>query len=104
MIRQFDVFRNPIVAARGEQPYVVSIQHRDLDHLRTRLTAPLASERIIRAATRLHPEFRIEGRGVYLLPQNLLALPLPLLRRALANLEAERDRIVAAIDMTVIGV
>ena len=104
MIRQFDVFQNPITTARGEQPFVVCVQHRNLDFLGTRLIAPLASAKIVREQSRLHPAVKVLGKTVYLLPHNLLALPTRLFREAVENLETDRDRIIAAIDLVLTGV
>jgi len=103
-IRQFDVFRNPIAAARGEQPFVVCVQHRNLDYLGTRLIAPLASAKIVREQSRLHPAVEVLRKTVYLLPQNLLALPVRLFRDSVENLEPDRERIIAALDLVLTGV
>ena len=102
-IRQFDVFRNA-TRTRIEQPFLVSIQHKDLDHLTTRLVAPLATQQLVRAASRLNPMFKIGGQTLYLLPQNLAAHPVRLLRAAVDSLEQDRDRIIAAIDLMITGV
>lgn len=104
MIRQFDVFQNPIASARGEQPFVVCIQHRNLDYLSTRLIAPLANAKIVREQSRLNPAVEVRGKTLYLLPQNLLALPARLFREAVVNLEPDRDRIIAALDLVLTGV
>lgn len=104
MIHQFDVFQNPIIAARTEQPFIVCIQHRDLDYLATRMAAPLATQRVIQVASRLNPMLEVGGRTLYFLPQNLFAVPVRMLRKAIDNLERERDRIVAALDLVFTGV
>ena len=104
MIHQFDVFQNPLIALRGEQPFVVCVQHRDFDHIATRLVAPLATQQLVPRASRLNPMFKLRGRMLYLLPQNLAAFSVRRLRDAVDNLEQERDRIIAAIDLVMTGV
>ena len=104
MIRQFDVVPNPITAIRKERPYLVCVQDRHLDRLSTRLMAPLATKQVIREASRLNPEFHVQGRRLFLLSYDLSALPLRALGRAVANLEGERYRIVSALDLVFTGV
>ena len=102
-IRQFDVVRNPLSATHRDRPYLVCIQDRHLDHLATRLMAPLASAQVIGEASRLNPEFQIQGRRLFLLPYDLIALPLRLLGSVTANLELERYRIISALDLVLTG-
>ena len=104
MIRQFDVVPNPIPATRRDRPYLLCVQDRHLDHVATRLMAPLATERVIREASRLHPEFRVEGKRLLLVPYDLIALPWRLLGAAVVNLEDERYRIVSALDLVFTGI
>ena len=104
MIRQFDVLENPIRALRADRPYLVCIQHDHLGHLKTRLTAPLANKRVIAEESRLHPAISVERKSLFLLPHDLLALPLRLLGEPVANIEAGRERIIAALDLVLTGV
>jgi hypothetical protein len=78
MIRQFDVVSNPV--PRRDRPYLLCVQDRQLDHLATRLMAPLATEQVIREASRLHPEFRLQGKRLLLVPYDLIALSVRLFR------------------------
>lgn len=68
------------------------------------MIAPLANAKIVREQSRLNPAVEVCGKTVYLLPQNLLALPVRLFREAVENLEPDRDRIVAALDLVLTGV
>jgi toxin CcdB len=104
MIRQFDVVANPLTAVRGARPYVLCVQHYLLDQLGTRLMATLTTERVDYLLPRLHPRFEIERRVVYLLPYDLIPLPSRVLRKPIANLESERNRITAALDLVFTGV
>jgi hypothetical protein len=103
-IRQFDVVANPIAAIRKERPYLVCVQDRHLDHLATRVLAPLATEQIVRQPSRLNPEIQVVGKRLFLLPYDLIALQLRTLGLAIANLEAERYRIISALDLVFTGV
>jgi len=104
MIRQFDVVRNPLAAARTDRPFLVCIQHHHLYHLATRLMAPLATERVVREQSRLNPALVVAGRTFFLLPQDLQALPIRLLGSAVTSIESERGRIVAALDLVFTGI
>jgi toxin CcdB len=104
MIRQFDVVLNPVAALRASRPYLLCVQHRILDHATTRLMAALTTERVDQSLPRLHPRFEIAHRMLYLLPQDLLTLPLRVLKNPVANLSSESSRITAALDLVFTGV
>ena len=103
MIRQFDVFRNPLRAERAAKPFVVSVQHRRLDHLNTRVVAPLVIDAPIRDESRLYPTIAVESKTLHLDPTELIALPARLLGNPVANLEPQRAKIIAAIDIVLTG-
>ncbi len=104
MIRQFDVVANPIASARREKPYLLCIQHDLLDSLPTRLVTSLVTDRIVRAPSRLHPQLQVDGSVLFLLPHDVATRPVKQLGRPIANLEAARDQIVAALDIVFTGV
>ena len=104
MIRQFDVIPNPLPSGREHKPYLICIQHRQLDHLQTRILAPLLSGKAQKEETRLHPGFRIGGKAVYLDPADLVTLPVKRLGKTIANLESARDKIIAALDLVFTGI
>jgi len=104
MIRQFDVVLNPLRAMREAKPYLICVQHRILDHADTRLMATMTADRVDQSLPRLHPSFKIEGQVLYLLPQDLLTLPLRILKNPVANLTADSFRITAALDLVFTGV
>lgn len=103
-IKQFDVVLNPLPAGRPYKPYMVCIQHRRLDHLQTRILAPLITGEIIAKEARLNPVFTIDGKVVYLDPTDLVTLALRRLGPAIANLEEARDKIIAALDLVFTGI
>jgi toxin CcdB len=104
MIRRFDVIANPIASARREKPYLLCIQYNNLNHLAFRVVASFATERIIREPSRLYPQFEIQGVTVFLIPHDVATRPMKQLGTPIANLEADRDRIVAALDLVFTGV
>jgi toxin CcdB len=102
-IRQFDIFPNPVRRGREHKPFVMSLQHRNLDHLHTRVVAPLIVE--IRATlSALNPIFVIDGQRVFLDPADLGTMEVRLLRKPVANLESERYRIRGALDLLLTGI
>lgn len=104
MIRQYDVFPNPLRASRGDRPFVVSLQHRMLDHLPTRLVAPLVVDGAAIPLGRLTPTLRVNDRTYRLSPYEILPLAVRLLGAPVANLEAFRSQITAATDLVFLGV
>jgi hypothetical protein len=104
MIRQFDVFPNPFRAGRADRPYLIWVQHRFLDAAASRLVAPLSIERAFNHWPRLNPELLVLGQRLFLVPTDLASLSPKHLRAPVANLESDRDRIVAALDLVFTGV
>jgi toxin CcdB len=102
--RQFDVFANPSARGLRERPFLVVIQSDLLGTRRTRVVVPLIVKTEITPIPRLNPIFRVQGRELHFHPLELAHIPNELLRNPLANLEAERDRIVAALDMVFTGI
>jgi hypothetical protein len=104
MTSQFDVCRYPGRGAVRDRPYVLVVQTRFLDHLKTRVCAPLVVPGAFFKQTRLNPMLRIEGKDVFLSPTELATFPLHVLATPVANLEADRDKIVAALDLVFTGI
>ena len=104
MIRQFDVFRNPLRAGREQRPYVLAIQHVFFDNLPTRVVVPLTTSAAIKVMPRLNPAFKISGQILHLSPTEPFALAVRYLRAPVANLQADRDRIIAALDLVFTGI
>jgi toxin CcdB len=104
MIRQFDVFRNPLRGERAAKPFVVCVQHRRLDHLNTRVVAPLAAGAPVHEESRLYPTIVLQSATLHFDPTELIALPARLLDNPVANLEPQRDKIIAALDLVFTGI
>ncbi len=84
-------------------PFLLCVQHRHLDFLKTRLMAALI-EGMPGQPGRLNPKFTVVGRTVFLDPTNLAAVNMKLLKSPVANLASESFRITAALDLVFTGV
>jgi toxin CcdB len=104
MIRQFDVFPNPSKRGRQERPFVVVVQSAFLDATTGRVSVPLIAEREIKPDGRLNPLFLVDSQRLYFHPAEITTIPVIFLRTPIANLEAERYRIVAALDLVFTGI
>lgn len=104
MIRQFDVFPNPMRAQRAEKPYLISVQHDGFSDMTTRVVAALVSRPPNIAQPRTAPPIRVIRDTVYLDPTDLITLPVRFLGTPVANMESERDRIIPALDIVFTGV
>lgn len=103
-ISYFDVVPNPLRQARKARPFYVCVQHRFLDHLRTRIMAPLLSAGDGSERSRLYPHLNIGDRMVILDPTDLVTMEVRHLGQPVANLSSESFRIVAALDLVFTGV
>ena len=103
MIRQFDVVPHPVRKGRAERPYLICVQHRFLDAANTRVLAPLVVARAFNHWPRLNPQLVVLGQSLFFVPMELVSLSLRNLQRPVANLEADRDRIIAALDLVFTG-
>ena len=102
---QFDVFANP-GRNRERIPYVLDVQSDLLRDLSTRVVVPLGVPDIVerRYLTALNPVFRVARRQVVMLTTEIAHMPVRLLARPVANLEAQRFEILHAIDAILAGV
>ncbi len=79
---------------------VVDLQHDLLDHLPTRVVAPLLPpERAGRPVRDLHPVFEVEGGPHILAVHQLAAVPRRELGPPVGTLEAEYDAVLRALDV-----
>jgi toxin CcdB len=102
---QFDVFVNPIGAARRAYPFVAVLQADLADTGRERIVAPLAPRsRVPGMSGRLMPSVDIAGTEHVLLVPKVIAVHADDLRELRARLTAYRDVIVAALDYLFLGV
>jgi hypothetical protein len=102
--RQFDVFANPDKRSAANHPYLVILQSEAVTGIETCVVAPLASPRSIKFFERLLPEITVKGARYALLTPNMAAIRTEKIGKPVANLEAERYRILAAIDLVFVGI
>jgi toxin CcdB len=102
--RQFDVFENPSARGRRERPFLIVVQSDVLSDRHTRVVAPLVAHSELQPLSRLNPTVEVDGRKFYFHPAELAHIPKDMLRKPVANLESERYRIVAALDLVFTGI
>jgi toxin CcdB len=102
---QFDVFANPVTAARRAYPWVVRLQSDLLDGSRDTVVAPLVLRRNLGVvAGRLMPIVTVDGDDYVVLVNGLTTLSARDLSKRSANLRSRRDDILAAIDLLFFGI
>jgi toxin CcdB len=101
---QFDVHRNADARSRATVPYVLDVQSDLLSDLATRAVVPLVIEkRFAKAASRLNPVLEIENARVVMSTAEIVGVPRRALGERIGSLAPQRDAIVAAIDLLVLG-
>ena len=103
LIRQFDVFANPSGQTAQFFPFLVVLQADWVRETSSVIVAPLVRPNPALRHPLLYPEFRIEARRLVLAISDLAALPRTRLTKRVANLDAERHRIIAALDLLFTG-
>jgi hypothetical protein len=101
-MRQFDVFAHPDPVVAKAFPFLLTLQSDFVPHTRAVVAAPLV--RKPPDNTRLYPQVTLQGERFALALSDLAAVPRAALRRPVANLESERDRIVTALDILFFGI
>lgn len=102
---QYDVFPNPSKSADDGIPLVVVVQSDVLDGLATRMTIPLAVPDVVdKVPHALCPVLVVKGRHLHALAHYAAPLPARLLRRRVANIAAQANVLIAAIDAVLSGI
>ncbi|WP_430396711.1 CcdB family protein [Ferrovibrio sp.] len=100
---QFDVHR----LRQPQDPrlaFLLDIQNDLHDGLETRVMLPLVRTDLVPPPIRrLNPRFDIAGESVILLTQDIASVPRQEIGPAIASLKAERDAILGALDLLIIG-
>ena len=104
MSHQFDVFPNPLRAGREHRPYLVDVQHPFFEERATRIVAPLVIAAAILPHDRLNPVVTVQRKDLHFSPTEMFTISLRNLRNPVANLSADRDRLIAAIDLVFTGI
>ena len=103
---QFDVYRNPNPASRTRIPFLLDVQTDLLDSLETRVVVPLCRPDALKGklADRLNPVLVVEGRKLAMLTPQLAGVSGKLFGVPVVNLAAERNAIIAALDLLITGI
>jgi toxin CcdB len=103
-VNQFDIVANPFPRSRERQPYLASLQSdlltRNLD---TVMVAPLEPAASGAFADRLNPPVEIAGNAFVLITQELVTVRKSVLGQPCGSIAAERDKIIAALDVLFTG-
>jgi toxin CcdB len=103
LIRQFDVFANPSRHTAQIFPFLVVLQADWVSETSSVIVAPFVRPDPSMRHPLLYPEFRIEGRRFVLAISDLAAVPRGRLTELVTNLDPERHRIIAALDLLFTG-
>ena len=88
----------------GQDGYVLDVQADLLSHLATRTVVPLLREdRAPKPIHDLNPVFEIHGERHVMVTQAIASVPGHELKRALASLAEQHDRVVRALDTLLTG-
>ena len=102
---QFDLHKNPNPLARKYAPYLVNLQSDHLEHIATRLCAPVKSARISsKPIAGLMPEIEIDGKRFFVFMQEIAAVPASILGQRAASAARYRFQLIAAVDLLVSGI
>jgi len=102
--RQFDVFANPDRESSKAHPYLIVLQSDAVSQIDTCIVAPLVPPRTIKLFERLLPQVTIDGVQFTIAVPDMAAIPTAEIGTPIANLEADRYRIVAALDLVFTGI
>ena len=103
-MRQCDVFSNPSERTRPNIPFVIVLQSDLISQTTTVVVAPLVKADGLRENQSLYPVFEIDGVRVGLSVTELATLPRRALTGYVTSLDAERHRILRAIDLLFTGI
>jgi len=102
---QFDIYTNPNPKSQQNIPYLLDIQADLLQNLSTRVLVPLYHQgNIVRLLQHLNPIVHVNDSPFIASAAELSAVPLHVLGQPVGNISHERESIIAAIDLLVIGV
>ena len=102
---QFDVFDNPILAARRAYPFVVAMQSDFASHTTDQIVAPLVpSASLTKASGRLTPTVAVNGADHAVLVPRLTAMRTADLAKRVGSVAFARGELLAAIDYLFFGV
>jgi toxin CcdB len=101
---QFDVFTNPIIAARHAYPFVVALQSDFAHDARDQIVAPLVPhESMSKIAGRLTPVVALNGSEHVVLVPAMTSVRSRDLAKRLGSVVSARSELLAAIDYLFFG-
>jgi len=101
---QFDVYHHPD-GGRGGYPLLVCLQSDIAGVANTVVIAPLAPSGVVAGLNpRAFPEVLFEGSAYRVMIPQLAAVSRKLLKAYAGNLQGERDKLLAAIDLLFTGI
>jgi len=101
---QCDVHVNPDTA-QDYAPFLLDVQTDLLAELDTRVVVPLVRASTFgRRASRLHPEFTVDGERVVMATHLIAAIRRAGLGPHVGSLASQRDTVIAAVDVLLSGV
>lgn len=88
----------------GKGGYLLDVQADLLSHLATRTVVPLLRENTApKPISDLNPTFEIDGERHVMVTQAIASIPRRELKRAVASLAEQHDRVTRALDTLLIG-
>jgi len=96
---RFDVYPHPDATHRVKTPFLLDVQNNYIDRVGSRVVIPLRHALAFGPCMRdLNPAFEVAGHAVVLDTAALAAFPAAQLMKPSANLSAQSQTIVAALD------
>lgn len=103
---QFAVYKNTNSATKAAVPFLLDVQSDLLAELGTRVVVPLytASAMKGKILKTLTPTFEIEGRQYVMVTPQMAGIAKKQLGTQVAELSAQRNEIIAALDLLITGI
>ena len=105
-MKRFDVYRNEVAGSSRRFPFFLVLQSDLLQNLATAVIAPLGRASVVggKLVEGLAPEVDIDGERYVMYTPELAAVSTTILRKHVGNVEAQREKIVRALDVLFSGI
>ncbi|EXF44436.1 plasmid maintenance protein CcdB [Pseudomonas sp. BAY1663] len=103
---QFAVYENSNAATKAAVPFLLDVQSDLIAELGTRVVVPLYTAAAMKGKIlkTLTPIFEIEGKPYVMVTPQLAGIARKQLGNQVADLSAQRDEIIAALDLLITGI
>ncbi|MFZ5698964.1 MAG: CcdB family protein [Pseudomonadota bacterium] len=103
---QFAVHKNTNAATKAAVPFLLDVQSDLIAELSTRVVVPLYTAAAMKGKTlkTLTPMFEIEGKQYVMMTPQLAGIAKKQLGAQVSDLSAQRDDIIAALDLLITGI